>query len=241
LQPRYTTLAAPALAVVYLAIAFYGPFVFRSLVPMTLFTVFCTLLWPNIQEALEAGRVARDRAASFDRDVAAGLPPYRLVRRHVPFLHPSQRAMHDYLEMLRDAKIGKLEKIRLDPSFREQPVEPIAADVRLAKWSEGEIVAMGVDPWVRFDLPAPIKVAGVRIRYDHHSDEGGPARFRLAWHSAGQVDFPPEKQYGEWNLETGDGHEVTVWIDDVISSIRLQPDNRPCRFQIRELTLLRND
>jgi hypothetical protein len=238
LQPRYTTLAAPALAVVYLTAAYYGPPVLRSLAPMTLFAGFCMLIWPNTQEALEAGRTAKRRAEAFDRDLAAGMPPYRLVRRHVPFLHPSQRAMHEYLGMLREAKIGKFAKLRPDPSFREAPVDLAPADVRLAIWSEGEVVAKGIDPWVRFDLPAPVKVAGVRIRYDHHNDEGAPARFRLAWRSAGELNFPPEKQYGDWNLESGVDREATVWIDDVISSIRLQPDNRPCRFRIRELTLL---
>ncbi len=241
LQPRYTTLAAPALAVVYIVIAYYGPVVLRSLVPMVLFAVFSTLLWPNTQEAIEAGRNARERAAVFDRDVAAGMPPYRLVRRHVPFLHPSQRAMHGYLEMLRNAKIGKFGRIRRDPSFRERPVALSPADVRLGRWTDGELIATGVDPWVRFELPATERIAGVRIRYDHHNDDGSPSRFRLAWRSLGDLDFPADKQYGDWNLETGEDREVTVWIDDVVSQIRLQPDNRPCRFRIRELTLLRDD
>jgi hypothetical protein len=214
---------------------------FWPLAPMVFFAVFCALLWPNTQEALEAGRSTKERGASFDRDVAAGLPPYRLVRRHVPFLHPSQRAMHDYLDMLRDAKVGKFGRIRPDPTFREKPIELHPADVRLARWTEGEIVAKGVDPWVRFDLPVPMKVAGVRIRYDHANDDGSPSRFRLAWRADGQFDFPAEQQYGDWNLETGVDREVTVWIDDVISQIRIQPDNRPCRFRVRELTLLYND
>ncbi|KAJ3048424.1 hypothetical protein HK102_012697, partial [Quaeritorhiza haematococci] len=111
------------------------------------------------------------------------------------------------------------------------------ADVRLARWEDGAIVATGPDPWVRFDLPEPVRVAGVRIRYDHRNDDGSPARFKLAWRGAGGYDAP-ETQYGDWNLPTGDDLVTTVWIDEPVAWIRLQPDNRPCRFRIRELTLL---
>jgi len=31
---------------------------------------------------------------------------------------------------------------------------------------------------------------------------------------------------------------TTVWIDDQVAQIRIQPDNRPCRFTLAELTLL---
>lgn len=240
LQPRYATLAAPALAVAYLAFARFGSRVASRLVPMVFFAGFCVLFWPNAEEALRAGRGAKEHSNAFDQDLKAGEPLYRLVHRHVPWLHPSQQATHDYLDMLRAAGVGKFREIRPDPPFEERPVELHPGDIRLASWDDqtNEIRASGVDPWVRFDLKAPARVAGVRIRYDHENDAGAPARFRLAWRSDGQFDFPPDQQYGDWNLPTGRDQTTTVWIEQTISQIRIQPDNRPCRFRIHELTLL---
>lgn len=239
LQSRYATLAAPALAVVYLAVARFGSRVSSRLVPMVLFAGFCALIWPSAEEALSAGRAAKANATAFHRDLTAGEPLYRLVRRHVPWIHPSQAATHGYLDMLRAAGVGEFRAIRPDPPFVERRVELVPTDVRLARWSpDGEIAVSGVDPWIRFDLPAPARVAGVRLRYDHHNDDGGPAHFRLAWRSDGQFDFPADQQYGDWNLPTGSNQTTTVWIDQTIRQIRLQPDNRPCRFRVHELTLL---
>jgi len=35
-----------------------------------------------------------------------------------------------------------------------------------------------------------------------------------------------------------DDRTTTVWVDGPVALIRLQPDNRPCRFRLREVTLL---
>jgi hypothetical protein len=237
LQPRYATLAAPALGMAYLAFAFGGGRLLRTLAPMVLFATSCSLIWPNAEDALKVGRRDAEQAAAFDRERAAGVPIFRLVRRHVPFLYPSQQPFHDLLTTLREAGVGEFKRMAPDPTFGERPVELRPVDVRLARWEDGTIVATGPDPWVRFDLPEPVRVAGVKIRYDHRNDDGSPARFKLAWRGAGGYDAP-ESQYGDWNLPTGDDLVTTVWIDEPVSWIRLQPDNRPCRFRIRELTLL---
>ncbi|WP_165247542.1 hypothetical protein [Paludisphaera soli] len=237
LQPRYATLAAPALGIAYLAFAYGGGRLLRTLAPMVLFATSCVLIWPNAEDALQVGRRDAEQAAAFDRERASGVPIFRLVRRHVPFLYPSQPPFHDLLTTLGEAGVGEFKRLAPDPAFRERPVELRPGDVRLARWEDGAIVATGPDPWVRFDLPEPVRVAGVRIRYDHRNDDGSPARFKLAWRGAGGYNAP-ETQYGDWNLPTGDDLVTTVWIDEPVAWIRLQPDNRPCRFRIRELTLL---
>ncbi|QEH34173.1 hypothetical protein OJF2_27080 [Aquisphaera giovannonii] len=238
LQSRYTTLAVPAILASYVAFSVYGSRVTRRLIPAIMGTIAAILIWPNVQEGLKAGRRAGEQSAAFDRDLAAGTPTFRLVRRYSPFLHPSQEDLRTSLESLKRAGIGKFRMLRPDPPLSEQPVALTPADVRLARWDGRTIEATGPDPWVRFDLPAPVPACGVRIRYDHQNAAGAPARFRLAWRRPGQDDFPDDQQYGNWNLPSGRDLEVTVWIDDVVSQLRLQPDNRPCRFTIREMTLL---
>jgi hypothetical protein len=108
----------------------------------------------------------------------------------------------------------------------------------MAQWNDGRVEVTDPDPWISFDLPAPASVCGIRIRYSHANREGTPARFRIAWRGPGQLDFRAEQEYANWNFPTGDDHATTIWLDDVISQFRIQPDNRPCRFAISELTLL---
>jgi len=238
LQPRYTTLAIPALLVVYFVFAGYGPRVTRNFIPMALFTGACVLLWPNTEAGWAAGVNVHAQAEAFDRDLAAGTPLFRLVRRYTPFLHPSQESLHEALSLLQRGRIGKFQSLQEDPAFQEQAVKLAPADVRLARWNDGRVDVTGIDPWVRFDLPAPVFVCGIRIRYSHANPEGTPARFRIAWRGPGQREFPAEQQYANWNFPTGDDHATTIWVDDVVSQFRIQPDNRPCRFAISESTLL---
>jgi hypothetical protein len=238
LQPRYVTLAAPALLAAYMAFACFGPGATRRFVPLWLMSASWVLLWPNTQEAWSAGAKAGAKAQAFDREVASGTPLFRLVRRHVPFLHPSQDGLHESLDLLRKAGIVRFREIQTDPPFAEWPVPLTPTDVRLARWNGGRVEVTGPDPWIRFDLPAPVEVRGVRLKYSHSSSEGAPARFRLAWLGSGLPVPTADTQYGNWNLPTGRDRTTTVWIDDVISQIRIQPDNRPCEFTLSELTLL---
>jgi hypothetical protein len=238
LQPRYTTLAAPALLVAYFVFACHGPRCTRELVPMALFAGSCVLLWPNTADALSAGRKSGVQAAAFDRDLASGTPLFRLVRRYTPFLHPSQEALHESLGMLRQAGIGRYRSLQDDPPFQEIPVDRSPAEVHLARWNQGDVEVTGPDPWLKFDLPSPAPVCGIRLHYSHANPEGAPARFRIAWRRGADRGFPPEQQYANWNLPTGANRSTTIWVDDVVSQFRIQPDNRPCRFSISELTLL---
>jgi hypothetical protein len=160
------------------------------------------------------------------------------VRRYTPFLHPSQEALHESLGMLRQAGIGRFRSLHDDPPFQQIPVERSPAEIRLARWNEGELEVTGPDPWVTFDLPSPTPVCGIRLDYSHASPEGAPARFRIAWRRGEDRGFPPDQQYANWNLPTGANRSTTIWVDDFVSQFRIQPDNRPCRFSISELTLL---
>jgi hypothetical protein len=238
LQTRYVTLAVPALLAAYFAFASFGPGLLRDLVPLLLMTGSAALLWPNTAEGWIVGRERKAQATAFDRDVAAGTPLFRLVRRHVPFLHPSQEGLHAALEQLRRAKVGKFATISPDPVFAELPVPLIPAELRQARASGGRIEATGPDPWIRFDLTAPVFASGIRLRYGHSNADGAPARFRMAWRRPGQDEFPPDQQYGNWTLLTGPGRTTTVWVDGPVSQIRIQPDNRPCDFTIDELVVL---
>jgi hypothetical protein len=237
-QNRYTLAAVPALLGGYFAFASFGPRITRHLVPMILFTGACILLWPNLEEGWVAGQKLRLGIEAFERDLAAGMPPFRLVRRYSPFLHPSQERLRESLELLQSAGVGRFRSLQPDPRFEERQMDLNPSELTSARWNIGIVDVTGVDPWIRFDLPHSMPVCGIRIRYSHVSADGTPARFRLAWRRQGQQAFPAEQQYANWTLPTGEDRETTVWVDDLVSQVRIQPDNRPCKFTIAGLTLL---
>ena len=76
------------------------------------------------------------------------------------------------------------------------------------------------------------------MRFTLESPDGTPARFRLAWQRPGQKTYPADQHYSNWNFYGGKDQVTTIWIDDIVTRIRIQPDNRPCRFTVSELTLL---
>ena len=66
----------------------------------------------------------------------------------------------------------------------------------------------------------------------------GPPRFQLSWKRPGQADYIETQRYANWNQQSGEGRQTTIWIDDLVEQFRIQPDNQPCAFRIDEITLL---
>jgi hypothetical protein len=195
--------------------------------------------WPNAEAGLAAGRDRAARFAELERDIRAGAPPSLLAVRYSPFLHPSQDVLFEWMPRLRRAGIGPFAGLRDEPPAREQalPVEP--ASLRLATRQGDTFTITGVDPQIAFRLPRPAFVYGIRLRYDHQGADGSPARFRLSWQQPGQGGYSLSQSCSNWALPTGRDRETTVWIHDTIDAFSIQPDNRPCTFRLRSITLLR--
>jgi hypothetical protein len=239
-QNRYTMAAVPALLAAYLAFALYGSATTRRLIPMMVFCGSCVLLWPNTQDGWEAGHQVHALSAAFDRDLSSGVPLYRLVRRYTPALHPSQETFYKSIEQLHQAGIGKYRLLRMDGRFQEQaiPLGPQPQSGQGGRRAEFHVDIKNCDSWCIFDLPAPTQVCGIRMRFTLENPDGIPARFRLGWQRPGQETYPTDQQYSNWHFLGGKDQVTTIWIDDFVTRIRIQPDNRPCRFTVSELTLL---
>lgn len=238
-EPRYVTLAAPMGLAIYLLWDLCGdPPWIRRLVLTCLFATMLVVSWPNTQAGIVGGKRLAEQAARLERDIRSGMPTFQVIRRHNPFLHPSQDELATLLPMLRDARIGVFRHLRPDPPFREVAVPVIPAEVRLARWKDGTAQVTGVDPRLVFVLPEAQYVAGIHIRYAHSNPEGTPARFRMGWRHPGQTEAPPEQSYANWYLPTGRDRTTTVWVGEVIREFEIQPDNQPCEFHIASITLL---
>lgn len=239
-QDRYVTMAAPFWCWLAIAFRLYAPRAWGVVLGQGLFAVACLLLWPNAEIGLSHARRQSETAGALAREVRAGVPPFRLVRRFTPFLHPSQDDAAQFLPMLRRGGIGPFGALRLDPLWRETrlPVEPTA--LALARWdaATGTAHVIGVDPQITFAIEPSRPIAGIQIRYSHVNPQGGPARFRFAWKRAGAAQYLDTSEVSNWTLPTGDHRETTVWIDDSPAAFRIQPDNQPCQFRIEEIVLL---
>jgi len=114
---RYVILTFPALACVYCVWVTYGPPLIGRLVQMSLFTLLCVVLVPNVQEALEFGRNSRQQIDAFERDLRARKSPSVLAALHFNALAPGQMTPEElvpYLWMLQDAGIGEFRFMRRD-------------------------------------------------------------------------------------------------------------------------------
>jgi hypothetical protein len=238
LEDRYVTIALPlALLPLLAARVLLNEAAGRIVLTFALMGV-CLLAWPNGEAAMAAGRRNAEGFAALDRDLAAGLTESQLLRRHVPFLHPSQEALAPMLPLLRRSGPGRLARLRPDPAYREVPLGPRADRLRLAQPEGDGYAIFGVDPWLDYRLPAPAYVAGVRLRYDHENATGGPAHFLLTWQGGGATTPDADRRVAVWDLPTGRDREVTLWVHDRLDELSLQPDNGPCRFRVRSLSLL---
>ncbi|WZO99959.1 hypothetical protein EP7_001577 [Isosphaeraceae bacterium EP7] len=237
-QDRYVTMAAPAWGAAALAYVACGSPRWSRLMPMALFTLLCLLTWPAAQAALEHGRSLREQSETFTRDLKAGMPPSMLTRKYTPFLHPSQDRLHRFLLMLKADGVEPFRAMRDDPSYREVELPVRPSSLRMAEWLDGKAIIKGVDPQLVYVLEAPQVVAGVRIRYSHRNPAGTPARFQLSWRDDQQAGFSEDRRYSNWATPTGDNQEMTIWIGQAVSQIRIQPDNQPCTFEPHSITLL---
>jgi hypothetical protein len=140
--------------------------------------------------------------------------------------------------MLHEGRIGPFARMARDPEFREERLDPRTGSLHQAHWEGNTLVVTGVDAALSFRFDPPRLVRGVRLKYDHEGAQLGPAHFRLEWRGPGQADVPAEQTISEWGLPSGEDRELTLWPVEMVAELRIRPDNRPCRFRVRDLTLL---
>ncbi|RUL87699.1 hypothetical protein [Tautonia sociabilis] len=240
LEPRYVTLSAPIPILAALAWARFGSDTGRRLVPMTILSALLLLLWPNSRSGLDQARARKANSDTVLAEIRSGVPPFVLAARHSGFLHSSHDELATALPMLGAARLGVFRDLKPDPPMREIPITSAPDSMVLARWEPKSrtIEATGVDPWATFTLPERTWVAGIRIRYDHENGSETSARFKLGWRRSDQSGFPTDQQYDRWTLPTGKDRSLVVWIAGAIDAIRIQPDNRPSRFRVKEMSLL---
>jgi hypothetical protein len=248
-EPRYLTMASPALCGAYFVWVICPPPALACLFQAGLFTLTLCLGSQNVTLAIGAGSWHREHMKAVEQDLQAGKPAALLAARHGDFLVPSFGSR----EIIRDVITGGLQALRRvgarpfqrmadDPALKAVPFPVAPAALGQMTWDSGAGRGTGPNPWVTFALKEPQLVYAIRLRYAL-SYEGGPAPrtawFRAFWKRADQNDFPPNQVYSDWVLEPTPGYRsVTFWVGEPIDQFRIQPDTRPCVLRIASIELL---
>ncbi len=250
-ETRYVTLAAPAWCAAYFAWRLYGPGTVRWVAPALFTAVAAVALVPNVRFGLAYASDLRTHLSAFERDLAEGVPPHELIRRHGPWLHPHQDIVADYLRLLARARVGPYTRLREDPVFSAVPVPETPVQTVQLTWSDSVARVQGPDPALVFQLSEDRRVAGIRLRYRYRADDGTLPYIAIRWKTAGERSFAPARFYkysptgdranwerGAWTRLEDSATTLTMWIDDTVHQIRITPDFRPATFRIAELSLL---
>lgn len=241
---RYALLLAPMLCFAFVAAVLYaGPRAGRFL-QVALFAFACAAVGPNLEAGLEYGRFRASLADALQADLDAGLPPEVLAQRYAAKIYPPEALLAERLEMLRAARLGPYRNAP-EPSivaggpFRQTPVPISVAGAHEVTIDGGVVRGTGADPYVIYSLPGSTFVYGVRLRYSVSNDAGVPPEGYLFWRRSGETDFDGPRNGSPLDVVAPPGERVeTVWVYDVIDTIRIDPDVRPCELRLSEIVLL---
>lgn len=128
-------------------------------------------------------------------------------------------------------------------ALRREPYTPVVAASHDIRW-EGDVAhGTGNDPYIVYTLPRPAFVYGVEIWFTLTNEQKSPAAFQAYWARSLVNQFCEEERTVHFTLvePTLQGPrqlKLTIWIFDSIDQLRLDPDVKPCTFQLQRVELL---
>jgi hypothetical protein len=176
------------------------------------------LLFPgNLRLGLKLARHHRQEVEAFEQDLAAGMPPFALVRRNGDFLVPEDSPerpefLTDGLEKRRRAGARPLRDLPRDPSFRKIPV-PIPGG-RETNCS------------LTVQLKEPQLVYLICLTYTGGRPADVPQPLQVTWKRGDQRTFPEAPPAGRLTLKTPEEENprprtVAAWVNETIDQCRV--------------------
>jgi hypothetical protein len=196
----------------------------------------------NVQHGLAYGRARRAQAESLLEDVRAGVPPSALAQRHWRSFYPEPDVFARRLRMLHAAGHGPyrgLPRVVAPVPCRTwlpAPVRPIGGHNML--WRDGVGRPEGPDPYLVLGLGDPERLCAVRFTIVHTSRGGGEAPLRVYWAHTQGAWFAEERVWATQIASSPEPQTVTVWINDEVDLLRLDPDEATEQFRVTSLELL---
>jgi hypothetical protein len=242
---RYSILAALVLANLYFFWSITSSPLGR-LIQMALLLLLCAFYLPNVHQAAKAAQGRFDQVQALERDVAAGLPPFLLAERHADLVtHFDPRLAGDAVEgmrLLRRAGFGIFQDLN-DPELQEValPLEP--TDKSRIRWRDGVARGLTGNAPLTYVLDKPRQVLAIRLTFAYELAPNETAQFRMSWKRAGVNEFAERERNFTTAIEPPANGQalkrtLTVWVNDTIDQIRIQPDRKPYVLQLSAIVLL---
>ncbi len=247
----YVIFAFPALCAVYFAWVLYGPTTLSGLVQMCLFTVACGLLPLNVSagraKALERLNIVR----AFERDLETDMPPIELAARYgYPISDASEYAtipgnFEHSLQKLHGARVGPFGSMQ-GPFIdweRKQTLSLAPVRTNDLVWEGDTANCTGPDPYIIFALDKPVFVSVVRLTFKYEGSSTD-AHCEFYWCDTRHNGFIESERYRQWTQPTtprkpgeDPNYYKDVVVNDWVDRIRIDPDNKPCTFQLKQVEL----
>jgi 4-amino-4-deoxy-L-arabinose transferase-like glycosyltransferase len=117
------------------------------------------------------------------------------------------------------------------------PGEPIMTNQ--ITWKEGKGDGTGDDPYLIFKLDQPRYVYCVRLRFVLDNAQHLPGILQNWWMRSGRTTFTSDGCTSLFRIRPNPEEQVlTVWINQEIDLFRIDPDMRPCHFELKEMVAM---
>ena len=239
--PRYGLVLMPAVVACYLAIVLFG----RSKMAELLLLVAAVCVLPaRFEQGLASAKEMHKRGEMLMLDMKNRAPAGYLFQRHAVDIFVANKgrgpALERTLERLRKARIGPFAEWRKPPRSARIPFASTPSAINQITWDGATAVSQGSDPSLTFSLDHPRRVLGAEIRFILEKDDGAAtATMEAFWARDGINEFAAEERTARFGVSTGPEEQtLLIWINDTVDRFRIDPDMAPCRFTLREITLL---
>jgi hypothetical protein len=253
-EPRYITLSVPIWCCVYFTAEIYGPTKASRALQLFLFSTVCVALGPNTRFGIDYAKNLRSQLGSFEREMVAGVPGYRLINRYGEYLHPHHDIPNSYMPMLRQSGVGGFRFLRDDPIFREIALPLAPTELNQVRWEDRVAHSTGNRPHLIFSLPEERYVSGIRIKYSYSNTDGTCPYIAVYWKRNDQGEFTKDRFrkysptgdrmnwcHGTWTQIDDPETTMIVWLGDTLSQLRIHPDFKPGILKLSEIVLLEPD
>ena len=126
-----------------------------------------------------------------------------------------------------------------DKTLCEIPLAVVPIAINELTWKDGIAKCEGKDPFLVFALPKRRFVHAIRVEYSYGDLTALRRTIQLFWRDSGRNDFEGTERTATLNLWPHPTRKVlTIPIQDGIDQFRIDPDIKPCVFQVHKLALL---
>ena len=230
---------------VYFICLLYGGRAGRFL-QAALFVLLVALLPDNSVIGARFGKGYREVVEALEKDVRAGASLSLLAECHGPhFLHQLAKdearcksAATECLRLLHRAGVGPCRSVRqAELAYDQVSLSPVPTALRRMAWQDGRGLGNGAGSWLTLGLQRPRRVYAVRVRYAYEGTASLVRSLRLSWKDSSR-NGSSDPEHSRQVLVAPEVQTVTVWVNDTIDQLRIQPDKNPFVFRLSEITLL---